>query len=304
MQKKSAVVSPLLEPALAEGLEAITELLHKQLLSHQTVTLLFEDPAAKPAAKEMPSLLISRLPGEDWVLELPLPPITSKQDLGSKVRFFVFNDWYGPGEEIAGSFSCGPKKLLHEPDVRTLTGAVLSAVEDLLLVAEQLEVSRILIADKQGEVSDSMSRTLARFLAANDSSVGMLPANSDFFEVLSDAKGPQGKDSKDLSRQHFKLKAQLDHRKIMFFATTCYMGLPRNLFALDYSDEHLTVSTWNGQDFVICNEQHIVQAICNQGTLPQPGGPTELAPIFVSDLWPEALVKLGLQVIESEESDD
>lgn len=300
MQKKSVSVYPLLQPGLASGLEAVAELLHRHLLSHQTVTLLFEDPSAKADPKDMPALLVSRLPGEDWVLEIPLPPITSKQSLGSKVNFFIFNDWYGPAEEIAGSFSSGPKKLVHEPDARSLAIAMLSAVEDLLLVADQMEVSQILIADKNGEVSESLAKTWTRFLAANSNRINLLPASSKFFKHSSFDDEFSKKESREAVKQLFRLAAILDRKKIMFFATTCYMGLPRNLFVLDNSGNEPLVLVWNGQNFVACNELHITDSIKNKCEPLQPGGPQELPPVFVSDLWPEALVKLGLPTVEVE----
>jgi hypothetical protein len=303
MQKKSVNVHPLLENGLSAGVEAVAQLLHSHLLSHQTVTLLFEDPSANTDPKDMPALLVSRLPSEDWVLEIPLPPITSKQDLGSRVNFFIFNDWNGPAEEIAGSFSSGPKKLVHEPDSRSLTTAMLSAVEDLLLIADQMEVSQILIADKNGEISESLAKTWTRFFAANSKNVNLLPAGSEFFKHSVFEDGFSRNESREAIKQLFRLTALLDRKKIIFFATTCYMGLPRNLFALDCSGNNPIVLVWNGQNFVTCNEVHINHAIQNNCKPLQPGGPQELPPIFVSDLWPEALAKLGLPTVDVEEAE-
>ncbi len=300
MNKKTAGFSPLLQASLANGLESIAVLLNRRLLTHQTVTLLFDSPNAQEDPKKVPALLVSRLPGDDWVLELPLPPISPEDGLGTKVQFFIFNDWMGPGEEIAGSFSCGPKKLLHEPDAGTLANSMISAVEDLLLVADRMDVSRILIADKSGEVSDGLGKAISRLLNANSDSISLLPASSSFFDEAGLSAAPSKEETQHISNQFLELESLLDEKSITFYATTCYMGLPRNLFVLDYSTNELTVSVWNGSSFVSCNEPHTIRAIRKRGQDPQPGGPKELPSIYVSNLWPEAFKRLGLPPISSD----
>lgn len=300
MNKKTAVISPLLQASVANGLESVAELLFKKLLAHQTVTMLFDSPDSQEDPKNLPALLVSRLPGDDWILELPLPPITPEDGLGSKVQFFIFNDWIGPGEEIAGSFSCGPKKLIHEPDSRTLATSMLSAVEDLLLVADRMDVGRILIADKSGEVSDGLGKSITRLLSSNSDSISLLPACSSFFDEAELSYTPSKDQTQQIAKKFLELESLLDEKSISFYASTCYMGLPRNLFVLDYSTDELAVSVWNGSDFVSCKEPHTIRAIRKQGQEPQPGGPKQLPSVYVSNLWPEALKRLGLPLLSSE----
>lgn len=300
MSRKLAGFAPLLQPELANGLESVGHLLHRRLLSYQTVTLLFDTPDSESDPKNLPALMVSRLPSDDWVLELPIPPIDGPR-AGSRFDFLIFNEWLGPAEEIAAAFSCGPKKVIHEADAKSFCIALLSAVEDLLLVSGHSDASRIVITDKQGEVTDALGRSLAKLISESAGGIGILPATSSFFDESDLNNPPNPEEVQRVARQFAEVEILMNERSINFYATTCYMGVPRNLFVLDYSSNEMTVSVWNGSDFIHCKEEHIVRAIRKQGNDPQPGGPKELPAMYVSSLWPDALKKLNLPILRSDE---
>jgi len=300
MSRKMAGLTPLLQAQLADELEAVGHFLHRRLLSYQTVTLLFDTPDSESDPKKLPALMISRLPSDDWVLELPIPSIDGPR-AGSRFDFLIFNEWLGPAEEIAAAFSCGPKKVIHEADAKGFSIALLSAVEDLLLVAGNSDASKILITDKQGEVTDSLGRSLAKLVSESAGAIGILPATSSFFDESDLNNPPNPEEVQRVARQFAEVEILMNERSLNFYATTCYMGVPRNLFILDYSSNDLTVSVWNGNDFVPCKEEHIVRAIRKQGDDAQPGGPKELPAMYVSTLWPNALKKLNLPILRSDE---
>jgi hypothetical protein len=292
--------TPLLQPQLALGLESMAHLLQRDLLGYQTVTLLFDNPGAELDPRSLPALMVSRLPSEDWVLELPLPPF-QRSAAQPKFDFLIFNGWLGPGDAIGASFSCGPKKLLHEADNRNFSAALLSAVEDLLLVSDHLDASRILIADKEGEVTDSLGKRLNKLMSHFPGVIDILPATSNFFEESDLSEATNQEELKRLALASSELELFMDERNLSFYATTCYMGLPRNLFVLDSSKDQPDVLVWTGHGFVLCTEEHIVRAIQLQGDEAQPGGPKELPAIYASKLWPDAVRKLDLPMRQTDE---
>jgi hypothetical protein len=241
--------TPLLQPQLALGLESMAHLLQRDLLGYQTVTLLFDNPGAELDPRSLPALMVSRLPSEDWVLELPLPPF-QRSAAQPKFDFLIFNGWLGPGDAIGASFSCGPKKLLHEADNRNFSAALLSAVEDLLLVSDHLDASRILIADKEGEVTDSLGKRLNKLMSHFPGVIDILPATSNFFEESDLSEATNQEELKRLALASSELELFMDERNLSFYATTCYMGLPRNLFVLDSSKDQPDVLVWTGHGFV------------------------------------------------------
>jgi hypothetical protein len=287
--------TPLLQPDLASGLEALAQLLQRSLLGYQTLTVLFETPGTESDSKNLPALMVSRLPSEDWILELPLPPL-NKSASQPKFEFFIFNGWLAPGETIGASFSCGPKKLIHEADSKTFSAALLSAVEDLLLVSGNLDASKILIADNENEVTDSLGKQIKKVMTQFPGVVGILPATSNFFGESDQSDTQNQEELKQLALASSELEVLISERNLSFFATTCYTGVPRNLFVLDSSKENPRVLVWNGRNFVPCEEDHIVKAIQMPGDVAQPGRPTELPAIYASKLWPDAIKRLDLPI--------
>lgn len=291
MQKQR--FSPFVPEKLTAALSGLVQLMRTSLKAYQTATihLGFE---AESSPEKMPAVVISKLPGGNWLLEIPLLPISDWQQV---FKFFQFTGW-GDGPAVDyGVLAAGPRKLIEEPDQTQLCDAVLGAIEDLILFSGQTSSPILLIGDARGEVIDILGRKLHSLIKKFPVELNLLSPQA--FEVDSQV-GSSAKEDFHERVQKFEFEAQ--NKKISFYSTLGYLGVPRFLFLVDSSNEEPQVYFWNGVDFVRCVAPEVIQSVIGANNDSSTVAPIRTPAALVKRAWPKALALLDFETTEEGDS--
>lgn len=242
----------------------------------------------------MPAVVISRLPGGNWLLEVPFVPITDWQQV---FKFFQFTGWEdGPAVDY-GVLAAGPRKLVEEPDHTQLHDAVLGAIEDLILFSGQTSNPSLLVGDARGEIVDILGRKLSSLIKKFSAELNLISpqAFENDTQVGSSVK-------EDLRERVQKFESEAQDKGISFYSTLGYMGVPRFLFLVDSSNEEPKVYFWNGVDFVRCVAQEVIQSVIGANEDRSIFAPVRTPAALVKRAWPKALALLDFETIEEGDS--
>lgn len=285
--------SPLIPEKQVMALSGLVQLLVTGLKPYQTATIhLGFDGENSP--DRMPAVVISKLPGGNWLLEIPFVPLSNWQQV---FKFFQFTGWVDDPTVDFGVLAAGPRKLVEEPDHTQLCNAVLGSIEDLIMFGGYSSVPQFLVGDSRGQVVDLLGGKLYSLIKKYPSELNLIPPHA--FELESRGDSP----SKDAIRERVqRLESEAETKGISFYSTLGYMGVPRFLFLVDSSDDELQVYFWNGSDFVKCASPEIVQAVtCDDEEL-STIAPVRTPTALVQKAWPKALALLDFEIDQEGES--
>lgn len=233
-------------------------------------------------------MIVSRLPGSNWLLEIPIQPIyTGSEPLTS----LIFSSWEsGPAVDY-GVPAFGPRKLYAEPDQQTLAAGLVNALEDLLLCSSAQGLPTLMFGDRSGKYADLLGRKFISLLNKHSEVISVLPPSA--FRALSD----------ETSELHASLKGEIarsehlaEAQGFSFFTTTGYLGIPRFLFLVDSSEAEGIVYFWNGQRFAKCVDEQIVRSILDENEVDNRLLARRVPAAAVTRVWPKAIEKLGLDL--------
>lgn len=296
---KTQRISPFLSADIEEAAADVLALCWRKLTPYQTVTLHLSF-ADKQAPNEMPAIVLSRLPGGCWLLETPVIHLYVK---GESVAPLVFRDWASRSAGDFGKWAFGPIKPIWEANEETLVATVITAIEDLFFCVPYSNVPRILIGDPEGNLTTCLGPKLDGLMTKHSGVLSTVPPTS--FKSASTTQ-------EQLSRLHSQIELaerEAEQEGFQFFTTKGYCGFPQFLFLVEVGKSFSTVYVWTGHDFSRCFEPKILNSIITKDTRKAKEVVTlkRTPAAAVSIGWPQALKKLGLEVVIaeiSEEEDD
>ena len=275
------------------ALFGLVQLMDAGLKTYQTATihLGFE---GESAPDKMPAVVISKLPGGNWLLEVPFVPLGNWQQV---LKFFQFTGWVDDPTVDFGVLAAGPRKLIEEPDHIQLCNALLATIEDLVLFGGHSSIPRFLVGDGRGQLIDLLGGRLYSLIKKYPAELNLIPPQAFEFESSTDSS------LKDAIRDRVqRLESEAESKGICFYSTLGYLGVPRFLFLVDSSDGDPVVYFWNGSDFVRCASPEIIQAMIGDNEEGSTVTPVRTPTALVQKAWPKALALLDFETNQDGEN--
>ncbi len=275
--------SPFISEKLAFAIAGLAQLIEEGLKEYQTATIYLGFGAEKQPEK-MPAIVLSRLPGANWLMEIPVMPL---RDWQPTLKLYQFNGWEdGPSVDF-GTLAAGPKKLLEEPNQKHLCDAIISAIEDLILFSDYTSTPQLFVGDINGQLVDALNRKLYTLIKKFPTEINILPPRA--FELESEADKSVDKKLKNRFQEY---ESEANAKGFAFYSTPGYLGVPRFLFLVDSSSENSKVYYWNGVDFVLCVAPEVVSAVTGKFEKGTVVAPMRTPAALVKKAWPKAIEHL------------
>jgi hypothetical protein len=296
VELKTKSVTPFLSDALAVAASSLASLLWQTTPVYQTVSLYLGLEEQESPGK-MPAVLITHLPGGNWLLEIPIAPLFLYE---KEKTALILHSWEPQQGTDCGIPAFGPRRLICEPSPESLGEALIHALEDLLFCSTFTDEPKIYIGDHAGKVADLLGKQLGKYLSKHQDALALLPTTA------FDSTDASSKDTVEKHQAQVAKGEQIAKQAgFSFFTTSGYLGLPRFLFLVDDNGESPMVFIWNGKKFLPCLQDEILESILaarknsnSESIQPAPAAAVGL-------VWPKAMEKLGLNItINLDEEDD